>query len=129
MAETLPMTRTVTTDASEWPTTCADLVATLEATKIPPSSPMLEGEATVETFFPKPRERRAARTAVLTQLHPIFLNIERGGSSREATTGLGKRPLRARANAFGGGHRRMRSQLFNVVAVLDGTHLRRDRAA
>ena len=41
MTETLS---TTTSDASEGPMTCADLVATLKAPKTPPSSPTFEGE-------------------------------------------------------------------------------------
>lgn len=75
MAETLPVTRTTTSDASEGPSTCADLVAMLKAPETPPSSPMLEGETPVETFFPKRRRWRMTEMTAPTHQHPTILII------------------------------------------------------
>ena len=57
-AESLPMTRTTTSDASERPSTCADQVTTLKAPKTSPSCPTLEGKTTLESNLP--RRRRVA---------------------------------------------------------------------
>jgi hypothetical protein len=88
MAESLLMARTTTTDASEGPTACADLVATLEAPKASPSSPTLEGETTLNAFLLEQRRWRAARTAATTHLHPVSLASKSSTISKEATTGL-----------------------------------------
>jgi hypothetical protein len=48
--ETLPVNRMTTTDAFERLTTCANLVAMLEAPKASPLSLTYEGETTLEKF-------------------------------------------------------------------------------
>jgi hypothetical protein len=63
--------------------TCADLVATLEAPKAPPSSPTLEGETTLETFLPKQRRWLTAEASTLTHLRPAFLVSMSGNNSKE----------------------------------------------
>jgi hypothetical protein len=75
MAETLPMSRTTATDASEGLTTCVDLVITFKAPKTSPSSPTLEGETALETFLTKQRRWLPARAAASTNLHPAFLAL------------------------------------------------------
>jgi hypothetical protein len=122
------MTRTSTTDASEGLTACADLVVTLEAPTASPTRPTLEGETTLGTFLLKQRRWLAAGAAASTHLYPISL-ASISGSSREAIIGLHWRLLimalindvanQAGNNAFGGGQRRPRSQLF-IVFVLIG---------
>jgi hypothetical protein len=75
MIETLPMNRTTAVDASIGPTTCPDLVATLEAPKAPSSSPTLEGETTLKTFLLMQRRWLTAVAATPTYLHPaIFIS-------------------------------------------------------
>jgi hypothetical protein len=87
------MARTTTTDASERPTTSADLVATHEAPKASPLSPTLEGETTLSAFLLEQRSWRAARTAATTHLHPVILASKSSTISKEATTGLHVRLL------------------------------------
>jgi hypothetical protein len=75
MAETLPMSRTTTTDAFEGLTTCVDLMVTLKAPKTSPPSPTLEGETTLETFLSKQRRRLPTRAAASANFHPAFLAL------------------------------------------------------
>jgi hypothetical protein len=71
-AEMLPMARTTAANASKGPTTCPNLVATLEAPKAPSSSPTLEGEAPLETFLLMQIRWLTAVAAAPTHLHPAF---------------------------------------------------------
>jgi hypothetical protein len=75
MAETLPMSRTMTTDASEGLMTCVDLMVTLKAPKASPSSPTLEGKTTLETFRSKQRRWLPARAAASPNLHNVALAL------------------------------------------------------
>jgi hypothetical protein len=64
------MTRTTTADAPEGRTARADLVVTLEAPKASSPSPMLEGEATLDTFPQRLRGSSLAEAAPPTQMLP-----------------------------------------------------------
>ena len=119
------MTRAITSDTSEGPSTCADLVATLKAPKTPSSRPTLEGETTIETFIPTWRRWRAIGTAAPTNLHPTFL-ITWSGSSREADTGL-RGSLLNMAHIVAGS--RAGNNTIGAVVAFDGPHLRTNRAA
>jgi hypothetical protein len=79
MEETFPVTRTTTTDASKGSTTCVVLMAMIETPETSPSSPTLEGEATLETFLSKRRRWLTARAVAPPHLHPAFL-ISKSGS-------------------------------------------------
>jgi hypothetical protein len=79
------MPRVTATNASEIVTTCVDLVAMLEAAKAPSTSPMLEGEATLDTFPRRLRGSALAEAAPPTHMLPSFLSFNQGSSSREAT--------------------------------------------
>ena len=123
------MTGTTTSNASEGLTTCANLVVTLKAPKAPSSSPTLEGETALEAFLPKRRRWLADGAPAPTHLHPVFLV----SNSRETTAGLHRRLLnmahisgvvdRAGNINFGGGQRRLRSQLF-IIVILVGAQRR-----
>jgi hypothetical protein len=66
-------------------------VVTLEAPKASPTSPTLEGEATLEAFLLRRRRWLAAGAATSTHLNPVILvskSVSRS-SIRKFVTGLG----------------------------------------
>jgi hypothetical protein len=67
------VTRTTVVNVSKGPTTCADLVVTLEASQTSSSSPTLEGETTLETFLVKQIRWLTAGVAAPTHLHPTII--------------------------------------------------------
>jgi hypothetical protein len=83
----LPMTRTTTPDASEGCSASVDLVITLEAPKISPTSPTLEGDTTLEAFVLKRSRWLVAEATAPTHLHPAIL-VTKSVNSNEAAAGL-----------------------------------------
>jgi hypothetical protein len=103
-------------------------VATLEAPEASPSSPTLEGEATLKTFLAKQRQWLMTRVVTPTHLHQIFLNTKSRSCRREAVTELFQRlptmahisdiASRARDYTVGGDRWRPRGHLFIIVDLL-----------
>ena len=86
--EPLPMTCATTMNASEWPATCSDLVAILQATKTPSTSPTLESEATLETLLRRLRGRVKAVATPPTHMNPASIGFQSCSCRREASTSL-----------------------------------------
>jgi hypothetical protein len=114
------MTGLTTSDASKGLTESVGPVATLEAPKASPLSPMLEGETMLEAFLSKQRRWLAAGAAAPTHLHPAFLVPKSGSCSREAAIGLRRCLIIAHINGATGSQQRCGESSAAVLVTTSG---------
>jgi hypothetical protein len=94
VAVALAVTQTTAMDATQGPPTSANLVAALETTEAPPSSPPLEGETPLQHFCPqKWGHKGSGRATTRTHMLPTPL-ISQAHSRSRGCTGQSRRKLR-----------------------------------